>query len=77
VAVVDAANTRIPRYTSEDLGVDLDEYKKCFSSYLVGLGVVDGVIMVELMHSTLRVLSGTNQQNLKLEVILSRQLGMR
>ena len=42
-AVVDAAN-RGMLTPLEDLGIDLDEYKSNFSSYLVGLGTVDGVI---------------------------------
>ena len=42
-AVVDAAS-RGMLTSLEDLGIDLDEYKTNFSSYLVGLGTVDGVI---------------------------------
>ena len=52
-AVVDAAN-RGMLTPLEDLGIDLDEYKSNFSSYLVGLGTVDGVIY-----------GGANAANLK------------
>ena len=40
-AVVDAAN-RGYLVSLEDLGVDMDEYRSNFSSYIVGLGEVDG-----------------------------------
>jgi len=40
-AVVDAAN-RGYLVSLEDLGVDMDEYRSSFSSYIVGLGEVDG-----------------------------------
>ena len=52
-AVVDAAN-RGMLVPLEDLGIDLDEYKSSFSSYLVGLGTVDGVVY-----------GGANAANLK------------
>ena len=52
-AVVDAA-TRGYLTPLEDLGIDLDQYQNDFSSYLVGLGVVDGVIY-----------GGANAANLK------------
>lgn len=52
-AVVDAAS-RGMLTSLEDLGIDLDEYKTNFSSYLVGLGTVDGVIY-----------GGANAANLK------------
>lgn len=52
-AVVDAAS-RGMLTPLEDLGIDLDEYKSNFSSYLVGLGTVDGVIY-----------GGANAANLK------------
>ena len=52
-AVVDAA-TRGMLTPLADLGIDLDEYQTNFSSYLVGLGVVDGVIY-----------GGANAANLK------------
>ena len=40
-AVVDAAQ-RGYLVSLEDLGVDMDEYRASFSSYIVGLGEVDG-----------------------------------
>ena len=52
-AVVDAAK-RGMLTPLEDLDIDLDEYKSNFSSYLVGLGTVDGVIY-----------GGANAANLK------------
>ena len=52
-AVVDAAS-RGMLTSLEDLGIDLDGYKTNFSSYLVGLGTVDGVIY-----------GGANAANLK------------
>ena len=52
-AVVDAAN-RGMLVPLADLGIDLDEYKSSFSSYLVGLGTVDGVVY-----------GGANAANLK------------
>jgi ABC-type glycerol-3-phosphate transport system substrate-binding protein len=51
--VVDAAQ-RGELVPLEDLGIDIDEYKANFSSYLVGLGTVDGVIY-----------GGANAANLK------------
>ena len=52
-AVVDAAS-RGMLTSLEDLEIDLDAYKTNFSSYLVGLGTVDGVIY-----------GGANAANLK------------
>jgi alpha-glucoside transport system substrate-binding protein len=51
--VVDAAQ-RGELVPLEDLGIDIDEYKANFSSYLVSLGTVDGVIY-----------GGANAANLK------------
>ena len=73
-AVVDAAN-RGYLTPLGDLDIDLDQYQSDFSSYLVGLATV--LSMVELMQLTLRVLFGTNQQNLRQEDILFQLLGTK
>ena len=61
-AVVDAAK-RGMLTPLEDLDIDLDEYKSNFSSYLVGLGTVDGVIY-----------GGANAANLK-SIVWYQQIG--